>query len=441
MADNGRHFECKRLFAFVLAALLAGSLAQQYLGHPGSGADVDFYVYYFAAQAVHESPHADLYAGAAEENPELRLQVPAGSAIGACAKAAGFNDVSFYVYPPLLADLLVPLSKLPPHLAAALWRVFNLALVLGSVLLLARMLRVPVLSFEFGVLAAAAYSFWPIHEAVADGQITIVLLALWAAGIVAYSEDRPVLSAAAFALATALKVTPVLVFPLFFVWKDRRWLAAYFAICLGLVAAMAAVNGWGEVAGYPAVLSSMGGGIPAISNKSLGSLLTWIYYGRVFAIDSAQAAMPSLPRALPMAAKAIGGVFYLSCLLLTWRARHGLDRASKAATIAVFAMVTASVSPVSWRNGYSAAFVALAIYWVSALRTPPRVRFGALLALTTFTLGSLIFDLAAQAPLPQPCKILFAATWVVFCVLFSLDALAHLNERGSAAGWNNPAAD
>jgi hypothetical protein len=55
-----------------------------------------------------------------------------------------------------------------------------------------------------------------------------------------------------------------------------------------------------------------------------------------------------------------------------------------------------------------------------------------LLTLTTFTLGSLFFDLASQAPLPQFCKILLAASWVVFSVLFCLDALFHGDADGHA---------
>ena len=433
--------EIKTLFALVLASLLISSLAQRYLGHPGSGANVDFYVYYFAAQAVHENPHADLYTGATTENPEFSLEAPAGSAVAAHAKAAGFNDVSFYVYPPLLADLLSPFSHLPPRLAAALWRAFNLSLVLASVLLLARMLRLPVLSFEFVALAVAAYSFWPVNEAVADGQITIVLFALWTVGVVAYSDGRVVLSAAAFALATALKVTPILVLPLFLVWKDRRWLLSYLGVSLGLVSAMAAVNGLHTVAIYPTVMSTMGGGIPAMSNKSIGSLLTWIYCGRIFTIDAAQGVMPSLPRALAIAAKAVSGVFYLACLFLAWRSRHRLDRESKAIAIAVFGLVIACVSPVSWRNGYSAAFIVLAILWVKALRTPPRILPAVLLALTTFTLGSLFFDLAAQAPLPELCRILLSATWIVFSVLFCVYTLFHVDAGGRAGVATDPSAD
>jgi hypothetical protein len=424
MVRFARLVEIKALFAFVLASLLISSLAQRYLGHLMPSPDLDFYDYYFAAQAVHDNPHADLYAGATDGNPQLR-SAPVGSELSAHARAAGFDDIEFYLYPPLLADILAPFSQLPPHLAAALWRALNLALVCASMLMLARMLHVPVLSLEFAALAVGAYCFWPVHESVSLGQVGIVMLALWAVGVVAYCDGRLLLSAGAFALATSLKVTPILILPLFLIWKDRRWLVSYLAILLGLIAAMAAINGPQDLSVYAKVMSAMGGGLPAMQNKSLSALVTWAYYGKLFTLNSARLVMTNPPHVLSILAKAISGAFYLLCLFLVWRNRRQLDQASKTGVIAVFGLVTACVSPVSWRHGYAVALIPLGIFWVKALRNSPRVLQAVLLALTTITIGSLFFDLAAQAPLPQLLKIILASTWIVFSVLFCVDFLAH----------------
>jgi hypothetical protein len=151
--------------------------------------------------------------------------------------------------------------------------------------------------------------------------------------------------------------------------------------------------------------------------------------------------MANPPRTLSFAAKAASGCFYLLCLVLVWRNRRQLDRASRAASIAAFGLVTACISPVSWRHGYTIALIALAIFWVKALRGRPRVLHVILLTLTTFTLGSLFFDLAAQAPLPQPCKILLAATWVIFSVLFCLDVLNQAKASNCASATANRRAD
>jgi hypothetical protein len=287
------------------------------------------------------------------------------------------------------------------------------------------MTRVPILSFEFAVLSLAAYSFWPIHEAISDGQIGIVLLALWTVGVIAYSEDRIIISSAAFALATAFKVTPILLLPLFFIWKDRRWLASFLIFLFGFVLAMGAVNGLRTINSYAAVMSAMGGGAPAMQNKSLSSLVAWAYYRRLFSLVSVHEIMANQPRILLTAEKAISGIFYLLSLGLVWRNRHQLGPSSKAATIAVFGLITACVSPVSWRHSYTVAFIALAVFWIRSLRAAPRALHLSLLTLTTLAVGSLSFDLAIQAPLPQICKVLFASSWVVFSILLSFDALFH----------------
>jgi hypothetical protein len=425
-----RLFATKTLFAIALATLLFGSLSR-YLGQNKYVQNVDFYVYYFAAQVIHDDPHANIYEGATDGNPQTRY-VATGGELPAHARAAGFDSIQLYIYPPLLADTLAPFSGITPHHAVILWRAFNLALVLGSCMLLAGMLRVPIIGFEFVVLALAAYSFFPIHEAISLGQVTVVMLALWTVGILAYSEDRMFLSAAAFALATALKVTPILLVPLFFIWKDRRWIVSYIAVSLGLVGLMVAINGWHTVSVYPAVMSAMGGGMPSLQNKSIGSLLTWIYYRRIFTMDSAMEVIDTLPRGLMMVTKAASGIFYLYCLYLAWRSRE-IDRFSRAGVLAVFGVVTVCMSPVAWRHGYSVAFLALAIYWVKELRTPTRPLRSVLLALMTITLGCFFVDVIAQIHMPQLFKILIAGSWVIFSVPFCLDTLSYASADDHAS--------
>ena len=435
MKNLGKLLEIKTLFAFALTSLLIGSLIQQYLGRGTTTPNLDFYDYYFAAQVVHDNPRANLYSDATVGNPQTRY-APIDSEISVHAKAAGVSGIMLYLYPPLLADIIAPFSGIPVYLAAALWRVLNLTLVFVSVVFLARMMRVPLLSFEFVILAVAVYSFFPIHESLWIGQATLIMLVLWTAGIAAYFDGRIVLSAIVFALATAFKITPVLLLPLFFICKDRRWIISYLAASLGLVAAMLAINGWQNISVYPSVMSAMSGGIPAARNKTLGSLVAWVFYGKPFDSDLALKVIANLPTSLLIMEKAVSGAFYLFCLFLAWRSRQ-IERASRAATIAVFALVALCVAPVSWRHGYSVAFIALAIYWVKSLRTPrPRILHSVLLTLTTFTFGCVIVETAVESPLPQICKLILAASWIVFTVLFSVDILYHAIDDGQTGFAN-----
>jgi hypothetical protein len=85
-------FEIKILFAFALASLLAGSLLQRYLGRGSSTPNDDFYVYYFAAQIVHDNPHANLYADVIKGDL-LAQDALIDSEIFSHAKSAGIGGI------------------------------------------------------------------------------------------------------------------------------------------------------------------------------------------------------------------------------------------------------------------------------------------------------------------------------------------------------------
>jgi Glycosyltransferase family 87 len=412
------------VLALTLALLVLGSLSQRAFGHY-TNRDVDFFVYYFAAQSVHDSPKSGLlYDGDLNGNPELK-NAPIGTELYKKAGAAGVGEVMLYLYPPLLADTLVPISRLPLYSAINFWRIFNLGLVLFSVIVLAKMLRIPLLSVGFAALAAAAYSFFPIYEALAVGQITLVLLALWAIAVVSYSEGAVALSACAIAFATALKITPVLVVPLFFIWKDRRWLAWYAAALASLVLAMGVFNGWHTLEISGKVIAAVGGSIAAMQNKSISSLLAWIYYRRFVPFQGGGGVWENQPHLLVLTEKVVSLGFFLVCLFLVWRRRLIQDRMSRVTAMAIFAMVTPLISPLSWRHAYTVALVPLAVLWVQALRTSVSTLHLALLALSTLAMGSLFFDLVAQSHAPRLIQIMSAGLITVSTAALCLETLRH----------------
>ena len=426
------------LLTLTLVLLILGSLMQRVFGHY-TNRDVDFYVYYFAAQTVHDHPKSDLiYFGDLDGNPETK-NAPVGSELRNKAEANGVGEVMLYLYPPLLADSLVPISGIPPHTAATLWRFFNVGLIFLSLLALARMLKIPVLSGQFVLLVVAAYSFFPTYEALAVGQITIVMLALWAIAVVAYSEDAIALSAFVIAFATLLKITPLLVVPIFIILKDRRWVAWYAASIAFLLVVLGAINGWHTLETSARVLAAVGGSVPAAQNKCISALLAWIYYGKFLSMQAALALHP--PRLLGIAEKVASFGFYLVCLFLVWRQRLDRDptaetrtspvpadrnRMAKVTAFAIFAMVTPTISPVSWRHAYCIAIVPLVILWMQALRTSVSTLHVALLSLSTLAMGSLFFDLVAgQSHVPQFLQIISASVLTVSTVALCIETLSH----------------
>jgi len=186
--------------AAVVALLVVNELAiNQFSPNRDKSKDFDFFVYYFAAQAVLDNPHSDLYRGATGRNP-TQVEAPDDSDLAKHARSEGFSVVYQYIYPPMLADMLEPLGRISPYRAADVWRGFNLIAIFLALLPLGRLLRVRLLSFEFATLALCALSFFPIRESLHYGQISVAMSALWAVGICAYRDDNPRLSAAVLAI-------------------------------------------------------------------------------------------------------------------------------------------------------------------------------------------------------------------------------------------------
>jgi Glycosyltransferase family 87 len=416
----------KALFALVVATLLASSIGQRYLGHVMEAPDLDFSVYYLTAQVVHFEPKAELYAGTSDGNPLLR-DAPADSALGRQAILNSISATEFYLYPPLLADLIAPFSDLSLPTAAVLWRCFNLGLVLFSTILIAKLLNLRLLSAEFGLLVILAFTFWPVHETIVLGQVAILIMFLNLVCILAYRDGRIVLSAVALALATWLKVTPVLIVPLFFIWRDRKWIAWYIASATALLATVWLVNGWPNLHAYLQLTAAMGAGLPTEQNKNIESIVTWLYYSKLFTLQTVQpilrSAAPVLPALPALINKVLCALVYGLCLVLVWRRRASASLAERLLVIGLIAVVASTLPPVSWRHGYTIAFFPLAYLWVHHLRQPGSRRQIVLLTLTSITLGSLIFDLAARAHLPMFLQIAFASTWTVFSLLLSFDVL------------------
>jgi len=411
------------LLAISLALLVISSLASRYSGGYGPrAANTDFWAYYFAAQTLGENPQAHLYEYGEGRNPQVYRALPL-SEMGRHAAQAGIPEVRQFVYPPILADALVPLSRVSPSRAAFIWRAFNLLCMFASTLMIARAIRIRWLSFEFAGLTLAAISFYPIHEAIYFGQIMIVLLALWSLSVLAYQEGHIVLSACALAVATSLKVTPILIIPMFILWKDRKWLFSYLTTGIGLFGIMAVVNGVEILRAWGHVLTNMSGLEPSTSNKNIASVFAWIYYGRIFDTDSMIQVISAPSLMLSIASKAASGIFFLGCLYPVWRNRLRISRAEKGTVIAVLALAIITISPVSWRHAYAIAFLPLAMVWARALRQRVPLWQGLVLAVTTVSLGTLFLDGASALPLPPFAQILLASIWVLSSVAFCLTTL------------------
>jgi hypothetical protein len=112
-----------------------------------------------------------------------------------------------YVYPPLLAIVARPLSRLPPPDAALVVYVVSVAALGFAARALARGMgtRGPV-AVGLGVLACAPF----VVQSLQRGQVTVVLLAVQVAGWAALARGRGVRAGLWLAAGVGLRLTPLL---------------------------------------------------------------------------------------------------------------------------------------------------------------------------------------------------------------------------------------
>lgn len=163
---------------------------------------------------------------------------------------AGPNSSQMYVYPPLIAVLCAPLSRLSILSAAHVWLIINVFALLASVLLGTRAVlwRLGIQNASAPWIAALLVTLLSENELRAvltmletdPIMLLMFTLALW------YLDEKPVVSGLAMAFALNIKYLPIVALPLLLV--RRRWTATI-AMILGSIffaLAPALVMGWHE---------------------------------------------------------------------------------------------------------------------------------------------------------------------------------------------------
>jgi hypothetical protein len=117
------------------------------------------------------------------------------------AGLAGIEYHSPYIYPPLLAILLRPLTYLPYSAAAAVWFALSAGALFAALSVLRPLTGLPWHVYRW--VCAAAFFLPPVHHTLEHGQITNFLLLLIVGGAVGSTG-----SGALVGIAAALKVFP-----------------------------------------------------------------------------------------------------------------------------------------------------------------------------------------------------------------------------------------
>lgn len=400
---TGRVFTARHLFLAVLTLLVLFATASRVFGR-FTNYDNDFRVYLLASQVLSANPHADVYYGTTHTDPHPTY-APREGPLGQQAKRDGVTGLMIYIYPPLLADALLPISRLSVPAAEAAWRGFNYILLLLSLSLLAREAGIQFRSFHFAALLLTGLTFFPVIEAIAVGQITIVLLTLWTLAVVSYRAEKPIITGIVVAIAVALKITPLLVLPLFLIWKDRKLIWSFLLSLSAIIIGMGLFNGWSMLLNAYRTMSILSHELPPLQNRGV-SMLAMLPVSLALPIPAAGILM------LQRAGKLLCLLYYVTALILVLR-RNNPERVERSKVLGIFSVITVISSPVVWRHAYTVALIPLCFLWIETVsRGIPSAR-SWLLALTTIAVGSLALERLANSSIPLALRLITADTFVL----------------------------
>lgn len=345
--------ESRQLKGHILALIVLIFLAVEVgwaVGVVVANKGTDFYLYYLAAEALKRG--WDIYSLYPAEWQQLAIEMKVP------------HYVTPYLYPPLLATLIQPLTLLPPRYAFAIWSGINVLTVLITALLLSRWLTYRwVAPWIFIGLAG----YVPVLTTVYAGQVNLFVLLAVVAYL--YALDRDCLGVAGLALAAGIALKPIpMALAFHTAWKRRFRILLWLLIgLLILVLIPFPATGWRPYQAYIrhslslAGLTRMGepGAYPP--NQALsgffGRLLTYHEFGGSLTDN------PALAKALTLV--------FSSVLILATGALCWPERSSKYlfALEAGLVIVTAHlIAPTGWFHHLALAFVAFTVAWHSASR-------------------------------------------------------------------------
>jgi hypothetical protein len=142
------------------------------------------------------------------------------AAFGNEAQSLGFRNDRPYIYVPLLAISLIPLTLLPPREAAAVWFTANVVLLVISTLLMVRTLGIQKHKIAVVALLLAVLTFYPAVFSIFVGQANVLLLALVILTWHLAKRGSDELAGISIAAASLVKIFPFCI-AVYFLWKGR----------------------------------------------------------------------------------------------------------------------------------------------------------------------------------------------------------------------------
>lgn len=380
------------------------------VGEP-SGVPNDFPGYFIASQvAARKAPDNCLYFPPDRRSWSfLDLRVDATTPYGKFVPVSNAPPQAVkypFITPPLSSLLMEPLARLAWQKAYFVWQLLCVLMMMASLYLALRLARDDLPPVAMPIALALAFLFRPFRAELASGNIDVAILFIWVVGAFALQQRLPILSALCFALATAIKVSPIFAVPLLALRRQWRWLFAYALASAALLALSGWWAGWQNQmlwAGH--VAPAISWGIKGFYNRSLPGL--------VLALSDPHNLRTFLPAspACRLLNSVASGLGYVAFLLWCWRQRK--DSQALPVELILLPVIILLLSPFSWTGHYVLALPVLVNLWVRL-----RAQVGSasnldlvLLTGSTMLIGSVLTDSCVLA-LGLHFELLVMACWV-----------------------------
>jgi hypothetical protein len=345
------------LAVVLLLAFAANQFAAEWILFRSSAYPAgDFAHYYLAAKLAGLSGQHRLYSAAHSSKEAALGNIAEDTEWGRFALQNGLHDTLHFSAPPVVAWMLIPLGKLPLNLAFLVWRIFSeicfFLAICGCLRLFRAFNPVPLL-----LCALAGFAFQPFTLTLEKGQFGALLLLLWAGGTLLAQKKQDTLSALMFALATVVKLTPVLAVGVFLVRRRWKWAAAYALWMVLLVGLGVWRLGMENHRLYLSKLQTLSCGVPGPYNYSLAGIVQNAYYGDVLSYDQIPAETPAGLCAFAKLAQL--GVYLGVLIVLLRRNRNG----DVVWDMAVLSLAVLLLAPFTWRHYYVLELLPLMFVW------------------------------------------------------------------------------
>ena len=350
------------VFLFCVAQVLHFT---QSLAPPSKLRGFDFSAYYIAAKVESERPLAGLYDLPlfADGRMNLNTGAPADSRWQLEADRDHIPYAAPYIYPPFMAVVMKPFTKLSFHSALNTWNALNVSLCVASLFILFDLTEVKMSLRLAIIVSVGMLSFYPLSADVFFGQIAGVSLFLLAGGLWLLTRRFTLLSATCFAIATMIKLTPLLMVPILIMHRRWRWLVGYLVAVFVLLAYSVWQASWlAHVQFWRNVLPSISSGAPIAQNLSV---VAWIQECFLGYVPFGHAPSSQLPAHALAFSRLIPSIIYVLTLLCMFKKRRSQDLVRQ---LSVMILVMLLVSPISWAHHFNLAIIPLIYLGFSSTR-------------------------------------------------------------------------